>query len=260
MKLLNARHKWRENSDFSMNRPFGLGEYVFLHFYNDVNITFQDRTETAHSGACLIYNIGTPQIWQSDGLLTHDWMHISSDFERLIKSYNLPTDKILYVSDDKKISDIMTDIEAEFMNVMDNREEMMEILLKELCILLSRVKDKSNSYKKANNAVYERFCNLRIGIHKNPEKPWSIDILASKANLSPSRFHRIYKSFFKVTPNEDIINSRIELAKYYITSTDMTVSEIAEKVGYSNTTHFCRQFKKKCGYSASEYKKISCTV
>lgn len=57
------------------------------------------------------------------------------------------------------------------------------------------------------------------------------------------------KSFY------DILNSiRIQKAKQFLADPKLKVGEISEMVGYADTAHFARTFKKMEGMSANEYR------
>ena len=57
------------------------------------------------------------------------------------------------------------------------------------------------------------------------------------------------KSFY------DILNSiRIQKAKELLTDPRLKIGDISEMVGYSDTAHFARTFKKFEGMSANEYR------
>lgn len=53
-----------------------------------------------------------------------------------------------------------------------------------------------------------------------------------------------------------IARLRIEKAKEYIDSSDIPMSDIAEKVGFNNVRTFLRTFKKFEGITPSQYKEM----
>ncbi len=59
---------------------------------------------------------------------------------------------------------------------------------------------------------------------------------------------------------EYLIRLRLYLASKMLKETRLPVSEIIERVGFSDITHFGRMFKKSFGYSPSEYRSIHCTM
>ncbi|MNC73208.1 HTH-type transcriptional regulator GadW [compost metagenome] len=52
----------------------------------------------------------------------------------------------------------------------------------------------------------------------------------------------------------DVIASRVEHAKYLLTTTDISVKKIAEMCGYASEIHFMRQFKQQLGLTPSQYR------
>ena len=53
---------------------------------------------------------------------------------------------------------------------------------------------------------------------------------------------------------EDVLQRRIEYAKYLLSSTDFTIYSISTMCGYANDVHFMRLFKKATGTTPSEYR------
>ena len=71
----------------------------------------------------------------------------------------------------------------------------------------------------------------------------------SQWHLSKLMNRHTGKSFY------DILNSlRIKAAKELLTDPGLRISDIGEKVGYADTAHFAKVFKKLVGMSANEYR------
>lgn len=96
---------------------------------------------------------------------------------------------------------------------------------------------------------------LRTVIHTEPERVMSIDEMAGSVNMSRSGFQHLYKKMFGVSVISDVINGRLERAKRLLSSTDLTVSEIASKCGYATEYNFMRQFKSRTGKTPTEYRR-----
>jgi AraC-like DNA-binding protein len=64
--------------------------------------------------------------------------------------------------------------------------------------------------------------------------------------FSVSKYHlaREFKVYTGLTPNEYLINQRINKGKKLLRYSDIPVSEVAKQVGFENTSHFINQFKK----------------
>ena len=58
-----------------------------------------------------------------------------------------------------------------------------------------------------------------------------------------------------IRQSEDVLRAKTGLAEYYLANTDMQVREIAALCGFENDVHFMRQFRKRTGSTALEYRR-----
>lgn len=82
-----------------------------------------------------------------------------------------------------------------------------------------------------------------------------IPYLAGLENLSNSRYVAIFKNQTGKSPNEYIIDLRLQLAKSLLENTNMSIKQISERVGYNDQYFFSRLFKKHLGVSPQNYRK-----
>lgn len=82
-----------------------------------------------------------------------------------------------------------------------------------------------------------------------------IPLLAKMENLSNSRYIAVFKKQTGKSPNEYIIDLRMQFAKNLIENTNMSIKQISERVGYSDQYFFSRLFKKNFGVSPMGYRK-----
>ncbi|MGO4527921.1 helix-turn-helix transcriptional regulator [Paenibacillus sp. 2TAF8] len=95
---------------------------------------------------------------------------------------------------------------------------------------------------------------LRTAIHNNPSHVWTVATMAETLNISSGYLQLIYKKAFGLSCMDDVIHSRIRLAKEFLRHHRYTVAEIADRCGYRNVEHFCRQFKQITGVSPKQFK------
>ena len=91
-----------------------------------------------------------------------------------------------------------------------------------------------------------------ISSHIREELP--LQQLADRVGLSPYYFTRLFKKGTGYTPHNYIIHSRINIAKFYLKSSDYSVKEICFRSGFPTESSFCTSFKKICGLTPGEYK------
>ncbi len=76
----------------------------------------------------------------------------------------------------------------------------------------------------------------------------TLEILAKNCSLSKYHFLRVFKKELGMTPHSFIINERINRANILIQN-GMPISEASLQVGFSDQSHFTRNFKKYFGYT-----------
>ena len=110
---------------------------------------------------------------------------------------------------------------------------------------------------KTNRDVLTRFENLldeyfESTLAEQDGLP-TVKYFADKLCLSSNYFGDMFKKETGKSPQEYIQEKVIELAKERISGTADTVSQIAYSLGFQYPQHFCRLFKKRVGYTPSEY-------
>ena len=111
---------------------------------------------------------------------------------------------------------------------------------------------------KTNRDVLTRFENLldeyfESTLAEQDGLP-TVKYFADKLCLSSNYFGDMFKKETGKSPQEYIQEKVIELAKERISGTADTVSQIAYSLGFQYPQHLCRLFKKRVGYTPSEYR------
>lgn len=84
---------------------------------------------------------------------------------------------------------------------------------------------------------------------------FNVDRLAELLCLGRTTVYNRTKSIMGVSPNIYIQNERLRIAAKLLLEGEYTVSEISEKVGFSDSTYFYKCFKNKFGIAPSKYGK-----
>lgn len=94
-------------------------------------------------------------------------------------------------------------------------------------------------------------------IHHNLARAQVADI-ADYIGISRSYLTRIFKDKLHTSPKEYILNCRLSEASKLLRSTDCSIQEIAETVGYTNPFSFSQGFKNVFGISPKHYREHVC--
>lgn len=92
-------------------------------------------------------------------------------------------------------------------------------------------------------------------IKTNYYEDLTLKMVSDRVGLSESHFSRIFIKHTGKSFTDFLTFIRIEKAKVLMSTTDMKIYEIAAEVGYSNTEHFSRMFKKITGCSPNNFRK-----
>ena len=79
--------------------------------------------------------------------------------------------------------------------------------------------------------------------------------LAELARLSPCHFSRSFKQSFGMPPHKYHASHRIERAKQLLANRELSVTEIALEVGFSETSTFTAAFHRRTGQTPSNYRR-----
>lgn len=110
---------------------------------------------------------------------------------------------------------------------------------------------KSMLIEKIKNIVVEM-------IHYSDEPPvWNFsNYLAEKLNYDYNYLSNLFSEVKGTTIEHFIISHKIERAKELLIYNEMSLTEIADKLHYSNVAHLSNQFKKVTGLTPSFFKKM----
>ncbi|MFR2168713.1 MAG: helix-turn-helix transcriptional regulator [Coprococcus sp.] len=103
----------------------------------------------------------------------------------------------------------------------------------------------SSVSKDTHGSYYEKMSIIRTNIYNKPYDNWTIQGMSHQLTMSESYFQHLYKKIFGTGVMNDVIQSRIEHAKYLLSTTDISIEHISQMCGYNSSSHFMRQFKKK---------------
>jgi len=82
-------------------------------------------------------------------------------------------------------------------------------------------------------------------IHDKPGHTWSLESLAAKAGLSRSVFAARFRERVGDSPMAYVGAWRLRLASQWLQETELSVSEVLQRLGYASSAAFHRAFKRK---------------
>ena len=246
---------FKESATLKIDRPAGSDNYLLLLFLSDIFI--QEGNDKIHyeSGTAILYTPGFPQFYhQPFSGFDNDWIHfVGIDVADFLNEISFPVNTPFQTSRVNEIHSLIRRIEQESLMKNKHYERMVDLLIRETLLQLSRSVSDTAAESSEFSKTEEQFRKARSTILSHLEKDWSIESMAALLNLSTSRFSHIYSEIFHISPKKDLITERMNMACFLIQSHGYSISEVARKVGYDNLYHFSKQFKSVTGKAPSEY-------
>ena len=100
----------------------------------------------------------------------------------------------------------------------------------------------------------EKFHAVLKYIDEHYREKISITALADMMGLSKMYFSTAFKAAFNISPKQFILVKRIFESQYLLAKTDLSIKEIAERVGFDNHNYFSELFSSKVGITALKYR------
>jgi AraC-like DNA-binding protein len=99
----------------------------------------------------------------------------------------------------------------------------------------------------------ERLAMALKQMHARIDHPWTVGELAKAAALSRSTFFDRFTRTVGVPPMEYLLAWRMQIAKDLLRREALTVTEVAERIGYGSTSTFSVAFSRHVGQPPSRY-------
>lgn len=167
---------------------------------------------------------------------------------------------ILSIPEEKRqgILQLLHGIYRETAEKQKNYMAGVKLKVAELLLELTRYQ-KTNQFwqenQKAQTWKHQKVHEVAAYLMKHPETGESLEELAKRFFISKSYLSRIFREVTSFTVNEFKNVSRIKKSQQLLASSDYSITEISDVLGFENLTYYERVFKKYSGMSPLKYRK-----
>jgi AraC-like DNA-binding protein len=92
-------------------------------------------------------------------------------------------------------------------------------------------------------------------IHRDPARAWTVALLAREVTLSRSAFAARFTDLVGETPMAYLTRWRMQVGRSWLLESDVTVSEVATRLGYGSEASFNRAFRRTMGVPPGSLKR-----
>ncbi|MGE8562100.1 MAG: helix-turn-helix domain-containing protein [Acinetobacter sp.] len=110
----------------------------------------------------------------------------------------------------------------------------------------------SNNWLRA--LAHTELASALAAIHGKPDQAWTVESLAEQCCMSRSKFATLFSSIVGETPLAYLQQYRLRLASQHLREGQLSIQQIAHRVGYSSETAFSQTFKRLFDLTPSQYR------
>lgn len=230
-----------------VNRPTGSKDWLLMYFHDSVFVKTSQGVNKFPAGSLIIWSdtdghyYGNPEIeWK------HSWIHshnktIASMIEDVGLKINtvmtLNSPDILIESLSRIYHEMSEQVEPDMVVLQNFYQNMLHMLGRQIC------------QGEKREIIPQRILRIKKLIESCPSKKYTLTVLAKEASMSVPHFCSEFKKYVLVSPIEYLIRMRLQQAKYLLCDFNLSIAEIADRLGYHDIFHFSKQFKKYFGVS-----------
>jgi len=165
---------------------------------------------------------------------------------------------IIHVRGVERLSTLVRMVREEFLHQRSGRDftlsRLVELLLVE-GLRSSHAKDMPPGFLRG--LADPRITAAMRLMHSAPERPWTVAHLAHEVGLSRSAFFDRFTRAVGLPPMEYLLSWRMAIAKDLLRNHDLSLTEVALRVGYGSAGTFSTAFNRQTGQSPGRFSRMS---
>ena len=169
-----------------------------------------------------------------------------------IENHNFPVLQGSFPDANGEIRTSLLEIDKEFKEQQNDFMDIINNLLKNILLKIKRISgvqpqrisSHESSLYQALNYINEYFLT-----------DITCEQLARISQYSYDRFRHIFKNEIGISPKQYIFNKRLEYSKTLLSTTSLSITEIAFQCSFSSTSHYIQAFKKNTNITPAQYRR-----
>jgi AraC family transcriptional regulator of arabinose operon len=239
-----------------MEHPVGLPHHLLLIVKCHAWFVFNGKKVETKPNMVVLFKPHTPIAYGCDvPKYNDDYIHVKFNEKdaEIFSQIDFPLNEPVYLSEVHSISRFVMSLTESYYSDSLHSKYIQDALIRTIIYLLDEERSKEIDAVQRHR-YYSIFAKLRMQIYNLPLREWDVNQSAKSFMLSVSYFQHLYKLFFNRSFQTDVILSRLEYSKLWLTTSNYTIKGISEKCGYKNELHYMRQFKKYMKQTPTEYR------
>lgn len=239
---------------FTSHSRDGRNDYYFLYLWKGMlNILVDGAMRPMLPGQVIVISPRQEYRYQMLGKeeVRYYWIHFTGfGAAATLEKCAIPCGKLLEIGNREEIAQEIQQMFTDFIH----RETWYQVaavssLLKIFTIVSQGLTDGKQRGRRA-----DRILTSLQYLHYHYMEPIKIAELAAMEHLSVSRYRTVFLERTGLSPQAFLIALRLQRACELMLGTDLSLKQIAQMAGYSDSLYFSRIFKERFGISPNRYR------
>ncbi|QDQ09859.1 AraC family transcriptional regulator [Streptomyces spectabilis] len=151
---------------------------------------------------------------------------------------------------------LVADLDHEYRTGAEDFQSVLQALLHVLVVRAARLLAPERAAPRAAPARPASVAADFVTLMDTSETPlWSVRECAARLGVSVSYLNEAVKAAMGRTPGELLRQARAHEAKRLLVRTELTVRQVADRVGFTDPAYFCRFFRRETGTSPGDFRR-----
>jgi len=163
------------------------------------------------------------------------------------------------IQNDTRLDRILGDLSSELEAESPGKEIIVRALVEQLVVQLLRnysAARLSEELELSRVGLVDRRIRRSVELmYTQLDQDLSLKDVAAASYLSPFHFARLFKKITGSTPHNYLAGIRSTRAQRLLAESDLSITEIAARVGYLSASHFTKAFRQATGTTPREFRK-----
>jgi AraC family transcriptional regulator of arabinose operon len=231
-----------------IERPAGTGDYLFMFFFDPVQLGPGPNWRPIRPGQMVFWNQGAPHFYGNlKKPWKHSWIHCDGrEVGAILRAVRVRCGEPLELANPGRIEKYLFDLHEE----LSNFAKPSRIILRN--IMENFVYDAVRSQNQPSRpSIPQKLLLARERIDTRYNERLTLPDLAQQVGLSVPHFCTEFRRHFGVPPISYLIGCRMRAAATLLRGTEGRIGEIGRQVGYDDPYYFSKHFKAFFGLTPS---------
>ncbi|WP_188888081.1 helix-turn-helix transcriptional regulator [Paenibacillus radicis (ex Gao et al. 2016)] len=242
------------------HRPKGMMGYYNLHlvFEGQGYVELDGERIPLTEGEGFLYPKGAEQQYGANPAQPWDvrWIHFSTAMPLpMLSSADESGVWLFSITDRRRLASLMDEMYTISSHFETRYEPRLSALLYELLAELAHnaVSLQDDAIPRHKQELIREAADL---IRNRCSESWTLESMAALSGYSMYYFLRLFQTIMGRTPNRYLTECRMAVAKGLLVATRLPINQVAERVGFTQSSYFIRVFHSQEGMPPKAYREL----